>query len=77
MECELKSNCTRVWSQNLKGRDHLENLGADRMITFKPILNMVGGKTLDSSTPGQGPVTGSRAHDNEPSHSIKDRKNTV
>jgi hypothetical protein len=59
---------TIFWLENLKGIDHLEDLGVDKKITLKWILgNRVGGCGLDSS----GSVTGSCEHDNEPPGSIK------
>jgi hypothetical protein len=57
---------TKLWSQNLKGRVHLEDLGVD----VKIILRVVGSGT---DLPGleQAPVTGCCEHGNEPSGSVK------
>jgi hypothetical protein len=60
---------TKFWSENLKGRDHLENLGTNRMIIF----NWIFGKqceVVDGS--GSGPVTGSCERSTESSGSIRD-----
>jgi hypothetical protein len=47
-------------SENVKGRDHLENLGIGGRIILKLILNKrVQGCGLDSSGPGYDPVADS------------------
>jgi hypothetical protein len=35
---------TKFWSENIKGRDHSENLGVDERITLNWILGEQGGK---------------------------------
>jgi hypothetical protein len=60
---------TRFWSENLKGRDHLEDLSVDG------ILGKLEGRCgLDASGSGKGPVMGSCEHNNELSGSIKIRE---
>jgi len=51
----------QFWSDNLKGRDHSEDLGVDERISGEG----VGGCGLDSSGSGQGPMAGSWEHGNE------------
>jgi hypothetical protein len=57
--------------ENLKGRDHSEDLGIDGKIILKWIFRIVG-EGLDSS--GSGLVAGSCEHGNEPSGFIKGRE---
>jgi hypothetical protein len=33
---------TKLWSENVKGRDHSENLGVDGRVVFKWILSEIG-----------------------------------
>jgi len=41
---------TKLWSENLKGRDHLEDIGIDEKIILEWILGKWGGRcVLDSS----------------------------
>jgi hypothetical protein len=61
---------TKVWSENLKGRDHSEDLDIDRRIVFEWILGKLRCEQ-DSSGPRQEPVAGYWEHGNEPSRSIK------
>jgi hypothetical protein len=56
---------TGFWWGNLRERDHLEDLGADRQITLKWVCG------LDSSGSGQGGMAGWCEHDNEPLGSTK------
>jgi hypothetical protein len=63
---------TKFWSENLKERDRLENIGVDGRIMLKRILNKLGGGCgLHSSGSGYGPVVGWCEHSNEPFGSIK------
>jgi hypothetical protein len=59
-----------IQSGNLKGRDHLEDLGIDETI----IPTQMSGCEVDSSGLGYGPVAGSYEHGNECSGSIKGRE---
>jgi hypothetical protein len=56
------------WSENLKRRDHWENLSVD--------LEETGCESdeLDSFGSDYGPMAGSWGYDNEPSASTKERK---
>jgi hypothetical protein len=66
---------TKCSSQNLKGRDHAEDLGVDGRIILERIMeNRVGEYGLDSSGSGCGPVAGCCEHGNEPSGSVKGRE---
>jgi len=66
---------TKFWSENLKGRDHSKDQGIDGMIILQCVLgNGVWRCGLDSSGSGQGPVTDSCEHGDEPSGSIKGRE---
>jgi hypothetical protein len=56
----------KFWSENLKGKDHSEDLGIDGK-------TQVGRCTLDSSGSGQKQVVDSCEHGNESSSSIKAR----
>jgi hypothetical protein len=40
----------RFWSENLKGTDHLEELGRDGKILLKWILGKLGGKVRNGCT---------------------------
>jgi hypothetical protein len=57
--------------ENLKGRDHLEDLGVDGKVLEWMLGKLGGGCGLDSSGSGQGPVAGPSKHVNELSCSIK------
>jgi len=58
--------------ENLKGRDHSEDLFVSGKIILEWILgNRVGSCELDASGSGWGPVAGPREQGNEPSGSIK------
>jgi hypothetical protein len=57
--------------ESLNGRDHFEDLGADRKIIFKWFLKR---SVLDSPGLGYRIVAGSCKHGNGFSGSIKDRK---
>jgi len=59
---------TVFWMENLKRRDHSENLDNIRTV------NRVGNCELDSSGSGLGPVVSRCEHGNEPSDSVKDGK---
>jgi hypothetical protein len=61
------------WLENLKGRDHLEDLGIDGKIILRlSEVNSMESCGLDSSVSEEGPVAGgSCEHDNERSVSIK------
>jgi hypothetical protein len=37
---------TKFWSENLKGRDHSEDMGIDGKIILQRMLGKYGGKTL-------------------------------
>jgi hypothetical protein len=64
---------SKFWSENLKGRDHSEDLGIDgeilEWILWKWGVNMWTGCIWLRI----GPVAGSCEHGNDPSCSIKDR----
>jgi len=63
---------TNLWSENLKGRDHLEDVGTDGRIILEWNLKMGVEKCgVDASGSGQGLVAGSCVHRNETSASIK------
>jgi hypothetical protein len=34
----IDEKCTKLWSEDLKGRDHSEDLGVDRKIILERIL---------------------------------------
>jgi hypothetical protein len=36
--------CTKFWSENLKGRNHFEDLGSDGEVILEWILGKYGGK---------------------------------
>jgi hypothetical protein len=57
---------TKFWSENLKGRDHSEDLGVDGKIILG---NWVGRCGLNPSSRGLGPVAGSSEQGNELSFS--------
>jgi hypothetical protein len=63
----------KIWSENLNGRHHSEDLGVDGRIILEWILgkNRLGRCDLDASGSGYGPVAGSCEHGNEPSDSTK------
>jgi hypothetical protein len=65
---------TQFRSEDLKGKDHSEDLDADGRIILQRILN-IGCKRcgLDLSGSGYEPVAGSCEYGNEPSGSIKGR----
>jgi len=52
---------TKVWHENVKGRDHLGDLSVGRSIILKWILKKRGVRRCG----GEGPVTGSCEHGNE------------
>jgi hypothetical protein len=57
---------TKFWSENLKGRDHEENLNVDGRIILECILGKQDGKfRMDSSGSGYGQVAGSCEHGND------------
>jgi hypothetical protein len=59
---------TKFWSENLKGRDHSEDLGIDGKIILEWILGKQGKECgLDTSDSEQRPVTSSCEHGDEPS----------
>jgi hypothetical protein len=63
---------TKVWSENLKERDHSEDLGIDGKIISEHILgNKVGRCGMDASGSGYRPVAGSCEHGNEILGSIR------
>jgi hypothetical protein len=69
--------CTKFSLDNLKGRDHLEDLGIDGRIVSEWISMriQVGSKLWTYSCgSGYGPVAGSCVHSNETLHSIKSRE---
>jgi len=51
--------------ENLKGTDHLGDLGIVERIILKYILNRMCRCRLDSTGSGQAPVVGSSEHSNE------------
>jgi hypothetical protein len=57
---------TELQSENLKGRDHLGDLGVDDKVILQWISNRVQGCGLDLLGTGQGLVAGSYEHGNEP-----------
>jgi hypothetical protein len=60
------------WSETLKGRDHSEDLGIDRMmIRNESYINRLVSCGLDLSGSRWKPVAGSCVDGNEPSGSIK------
>jgi hypothetical protein len=62
---------TKFWSENLKGRDHLEDPGIDGRITVECMWGSRVGKCgLDSCDSGQGPIEGCCEHGNELSGSL-------
>jgi hypothetical protein len=66
---------TIFWLENVRRRDHLEDLGVDGRIILEWILgNGMGNCRLDLSGLGLGPVTCSCEPGNELSVSIKGRK---
>jgi hypothetical protein len=61
--------------ENLKERDHAEDLGINGKIVLECILGKYGGGFgLDSPASGQRPLAGSYEHGNDPSGSIKDEE---
>jgi hypothetical protein len=60
---------TKLWSGNLNGRDHLDDLGIDRRVLIKCILKKEGLYQIQLSQ--NGPVAGSCEHCNGPLGSIK------
>jgi hypothetical protein len=62
---------TTFWLGNLKGRDHLEDLGIDGRIIFEWTLGKFGGRVCTGCIWLRiGPVVGSFEHSNEPSDFI-------
>jgi hypothetical protein len=55
----------KLWSGNLKGRDHFQDLSINGRIILKCILNMLRRSGLDSSGMGYEPVVGSCEYGNE------------
>jgi len=41
-----RNMCTKFWLEDMKGRDHLEDLGIDGMITLEWILRKLGGESV-------------------------------
>jgi hypothetical protein len=65
----------KFWSENLKGRDHLEERQRwEDSIKMYLKNNEVRSSGLDSSGSGQGPVAGSCEHSNEALGSIKGKE---
>jgi hypothetical protein len=60
---------TKCRLESLRGRDHSEDLGVDRIILKWILGNRIGGCGLDSL--GLGPMADYCKHGNEPSGSIK------
>jgi hypothetical protein len=60
---------TKLWSENLKGRDHLEDFGVGGRIILKRIW--VRSCELELSVSGKRPVAGFCEQSNEPLDSIK------
>jgi hypothetical protein len=61
------------WSENLRGREHLEDAGVDGRVTQnRSHRNRMRGCRLDSSGSVQEPVEGQCEHCNEPSGSVKE-----
>jgi hypothetical protein len=60
--------------ENLKGRNHLEDLGVDGRKILKWMFGKQVGCGLDESGSGQGPVAGPGEHGNELSDFIKGRE---
>jgi hypothetical protein len=58
--------------ENLKGRDHVKDLGIDRKTILEWILGK--GHGLDASGTGKGRVVGPCEHSNEPLSLIKGNK---
>jgi len=57
---ERDAKCIALWSENLKGRDHSEDVLLDGRIILEWILkNTMGGSGLNSCGSGQGPVADS------------------
>jgi hypothetical protein len=68
-----RENAFKIGMENLKGRDHLEDLGLDGRVISELILGkQVGSCGLDSSSSVWGLVASCCEHDNETSSSIKD-----
>jgi hypothetical protein len=65
---------TKFWSENLKGRDHLEDLYVGGRGLLKWILTKLGVKLWTVFDSGEGQVMSSCKHGNEISGSMKDRK---
>jgi hypothetical protein len=61
----------KYWSENIKGREHLEDRCAGKIKLLNWILMKQNGSLLESSESGQEPVTGSSEHGDETSGSIK------
>jgi hypothetical protein len=66
-------NHTKFWSENLKVRDHIKDLGIDGRVILELISGKMSGKVrmVDSSGSRQGSVAGSCEHGNEPYGSKK------
>jgi hypothetical protein len=72
LHVRVDAKCAYNWSENLKGRDHLEDLSIDAQIILKRILKTMCGCGLGSSDLAYKPGMGSCGQTNEHSYSVKD-----